>query len=85
MKKLTIEFYNADNGRMELREFAPAEVDDLMKYGILDADELGYYMDDAEAFEKAMDTISKTPRPMSFGELVSVYLENAKSDIQIRA
>ena len=84
-KDLYIEFYDADAGKMEWRKFEPSEVDSLMELGILDTDTLGYYMQDKEAFEKAMSEISCVSGPMSYGQLVAVYLTHSDSDLMIKA
>lgn len=84
-KDLYIQFYNADMGRNEWLKFDPAEVDSLMDLGILDTDTLGYFMQDKDAFDKALDSISKAPGPMNYGQFVSEYLKTADSDIRITA
>lgn len=86
MKKVVyIEFYNSDTGAIEWREFAPAEIDELMRLEIIDTDSLGYYMDDTEAFDAMIKAVSASNRPWSYGEMVNYYLDHTDREIRIRA
>lgn len=84
-KVVYIEFYNADTGAMEWREFFPAEIDELMRIEIIDNDSLGYAMDDKEAFDTAMAALEASGRTWTYGEFVREYLDHTDHEIRIRA
>lgn len=85
MARIFIEFYNADNGAMEWTPFAPEEIDELMEKEIIDADSLGYAMEDQKSFDEALIRATQKGGAFSYSEIVEIYLSLTDSDIRIRA
>lgn len=84
-KVIYIQFWNADTGEMEWREFASCDVDSLMELEILDVDTLGYYMDDPVAFDATLLAMTEKGGVWSWGDLVADYLARTDHEIRIPA
>ena len=85
-KKIYIEFWNADTGEWEWREFATDEIDSLMEMEIIDTDSLGYAMGvDQEAFDNALIHMTELNRAFSYKEFVDYFLSLTDKEIRIKA
>lgn len=82
-KVIYIQFWNADTGAFEWREFYTSEIDELMDSGIIDNDTLGYAMDDSEAFNAAMDKLDASGEAWSYERFVNEYLDLTDHEIRI--
>ena len=84
-KKIYIQFWSADRGAYEWREFSTGEIDELMDLGIIDEDTLGYAMDDHDAFDQAMEALEKSGEAWSYGRFVAEYLSRTDHEIRTEA
>ena len=82
-RKILITRWNADKDADEWLEFDTNEIDGLFEMGIIDADTLGFAMNDQEAFEKAFEAMESADHSFTHAELVNVYIDNTTQEIRI--
>lgn len=78
-----IEFYKEDGESTEWREFLTSDIEDLMRYEIIDTDTLGYAMKDMESFDKAFDELRNSGKPFGYKEVADKYIELSGQEIRI--
>lgn len=81
--RIHIRLWNAETGTWEWLNFSSDDIEDLLYYGIINVDALGYAMKDNNAFNKAFSKLCN--RAYSYNELVAEYLDNTDFDINIVA
>lgn len=75
--------WNPNTNHYKYIGFGWEDIDTLMEQEIIDADSLGYAMNNQEMFERVLNYIISTPRGFSYGELVRMYLDLTEEDIII--
>lgn len=83
--KMYIQFWNVDEEKEEWREFSTGDIPFLMEKGIIDEDSLGYYMDDSDAFERALLHMSESNEGWSYERFVDYYLSLTNKELRIKA
>jgi hypothetical protein len=85
MKKIYIQFWDADRDEWEWREFSTSDVDELMEREIIDTDALGYAMDDQAAFDGALEKMTEAGGVWSYERFCNAYLDLTDHEIRIKA
>lgn len=84
--KIYIQFWNAETDEYEWREFSTDEIDELMRFGFIDEDLLGYAMGiDQAAFDQALIRMTELNRPWCYKEFADCFLSLTDKEIRIKA
>ena len=73
-KQFFLRIWNADKNETENVPFDTSEIDWMMEEEMIDNDMIGFAMNDADAFERALLHMTESNRAWKYSEFIDLYL-----------